>query len=214
MRDAYLESLSELSHNVDGLADRLKEAVSQTSAALSTLDRHLARDIYNGDDEIDELVRQIMQQDLSIGIMQSPVASDWRSLMSTFKILSDIERIADHCADISEYILRLAAEPVPVPPPAGIGDMYQTMASMVTESLRCYKENDDSGAELLRDRDDIVDAAFTTLTTALSEKMARDPSHIHSYIAYVLILKYIERMADHAANIANWVLYKKRNQIK
>ena len=79
----------------------------------------MAREIRDGDEAFDNMIRDIMHKDLNIQVLQSPVAGDWRGLVGTFKILGDMERIADHCSDISSYVLRIAGMKNPLPLPKG-----------------------------------------------------------------------------------------------
>ena len=214
MRDVYVQSLNELQVSVAQLGDQVAFALDRTWLALSTFDTQIADEIYKGDDVIDNLVRDCMRKDLNIGVMESPVGSDWRYLMGSLKILTELERIADHCADISHYVKHLAAAGDIVPPPLGMKAMYDVMTAMVNDVMECYQTNDDEQVLLIKDKDDIVDTAFNQIINLLAQQMAADPQHIHQYIAYVLITKYIERMADHAGNIADWVIYKKSNKLK
>ena len=213
MRDVYVQSLNELTVSVAMLGEQITYALDQTWLALSTLDIDMANKIVEGDDKIDAMVRECMRKDLNIGVMESPVGSDWRNLMSSFKILTDLERIADHCADISHYIGHLNNSSDVVPTPTGMKAMYDVMITMVNDAMDCYMNNDINEAALIQDKDDIVDTAFNQIISQLADKMVTDARHVHEYIAYVLITKYIERMADHAANIARWVVYKQSNKI-
>ena len=125
----------------------------------------------------------------------------------------DLERIADHCADICRYVHLLADTGHPIAPPPGLREMYGVMSSMVSDVLDFYKGKDSSQAELMKDKDDVVDVAFTHLMEEISEQMNKDSQNSKQYVTYVLIVKYIERMADHANNIANWVIYREKNEI-
>ncbi|MCH4166198.1 MAG: phosphate signaling complex protein PhoU [Megasphaera sp.] len=213
MLEKYEESMQDLKQELITLGIAIEQAINKTWKALETLDPVLADEIYRGDDAIDELVRDCMRKDLNISMMQSPVASDWRELMATLKILSDLERIGDHCADISHYVLHLKKADHPVPMPAGIKEMYAVMSSMVADVLDFYKGKESSQAELMKDKDDIVDQAFNQLMEEISADMTKDAVDSRQYVAYVLIVKYIERMADHANNIAEWIIYREKNEI-
>lgn len=214
MRDAYVESLNELSQDMMQLAQIVETTIANTWTALESLDNKLASEIYHGNEDINTRVRECMKKDLTISLMQTPVATDWRHLMATQKILYDIERITDNCADICHYIFHLNKEGGPVTPPTGLQEMYQVMASMVVDVLRLYNEGGIDDIDLIRDKDDIVDMAFTKSMEEISEKMVKEPNHVRQYISYVLIVKYIERMADHASNITDWILYRSNNTLK
>ena len=232
MLQTYENSMKALNQELSALGLSIEAAIDKTWKVLETFDVELADEVYNGDTEIDEKVRECMRMDLTISMTQSPVAADWRDLMATLKILSDLERIADHCADICRYVHLLADTGHPIAPPPGLREMYGVMSSMVSDVLDFYKGKDCSQAELMKDKDDVVDVAFTHLMEEISEQMNKDSQNSKQhlmeeiseqmnkdsqnskqYVTYVLIVKYIERMADHANNIANWVIYREKNEI-
>ena len=205
MLEIYEKSVAELKNDMINLGIKVEQAVDNAWKALEQKDIELAQRIYDGDDVIDELV----------SMMQGPVAADYRSLMATLKILSDLERIADHCADISHYVIHLEQTHHDVPLPQGIKEMYGVMASMVSDVIDFYKERGTSSqASLMRDKDDIVDQAFNNLMETLAAEMTAHPENSKDYIDLVLVVKYIERMADHANNIAEWLIYRDTNEIR
>ncbi|MCH4179367.1 MAG: phosphate signaling complex protein PhoU [Megasphaera sp.] len=213
MLENYEESIQDLRQELVTLGMTIEDAISKTWTALETMDPVLADTVCRGDDEIDALVRDCMKKDLDISMMQSPVASDWRELMATLKILSDLERIADHCADISQYVIVLKKAAQPVPIPAGMKEMYAVMSSMVSDVLDFYKGKESAQAELMKDKDDMVDQAFNHLLEKISADITADAGRSRQYVIYVLLVKYIERMADHANNIAEWIIYREKNEI-
>ena len=215
MLEIYEKELAELKQDMIGLGMKVEQAVENTWKALERKDVELAQRIFDGDDAIDELAKSCMKKDLTISLMQGPVAADYRSLMATLKILSDLERIADHCADISHYVIHLKQTNHDVPLPAGVKEMYGVMSSMVSDVIDFYKERGTSSqAEFMRDKDDIVDQAFNNLMLDLSAEMTKHPENSKDYIDLVLVIKYIERMADHANNIAEWLIYRDTNEIR
>ena len=212
MLEIYEKSVAELKHDMINLGMKVEQAVDNAWKALENKDIELAQRLYDGDDVIDDLVKNCMKKDLTISMMQGPVAADYRSLMATLKILSDLERIADHCADISHYVIHLEQTHHNVPLPQGIKEMYGVMASMVSDVIDFYKERGTlSQTSLMRDKDDIVDQAFNNLMETVAAEMAAHPENSKDYIDLVLV---IERMADHANNIAEWLIYRDTNEIR
>ena len=108
MRDAYVESLEEMHKDVEKLICALKGYSQKDRASHAQHGCRYGTEIRDGDEAFDNMIRDIMHKDLNIQVLQSPVAGDWRGLVGTFKILGDMERIADHCSDISSYVLRIA----------------------------------------------------------------------------------------------------------
>lgn len=215
MLEVYEKSIAELKHDMIELSRKIEEAVEDTWKALEAKDSERAQRIYDGDDAIDELVKDCMKKDLTISLMQGPVAADYRGLMATLKILSDLERIADHCADISYYIIHLGQSHHDVTLPEGLQEMYAVMSSMVRDVINFYQEKGSAGqAALMRDKDDIVDQAFRMLLEKLAQAITKEPAHAQDYIDLVLVVKYIERMADHANNIAECLIYRDTSEIR
>lgn len=215
MLEVYEKSVTELRNEMIGLGIKVEQAVDNARKALEQKDIELANRIYKGDDEIDTMVRDCMKKDLTISMMQGPVAADYRALMATLKILSDLERIADHCADISHYVIHLEKTHHNVPLPAGLREMYGVMSSMVSDVIDFYKEKGSAGrAGMMRDKDDIVDMAFNSIMAEISKEITAHPENSRDYIAIVLVVKYIERMADHANNIAEWLIYRDTNELR
>ena len=215
MLEIYEKSVTELRNEMIELGIKVEQAVDNAWKALEHKDIELANRIYNGDDEIDAMVKDCMKKDLTISMMQGPVAADYRALMATLKILSYLERITDHCADISHYVIHLKKTPHNVPLPAGLREMYGVMSSMVSDVIDFYKEKGSAAqAGMMRDKDDIVDMAFNSIMTEISKEITAHPENSRDYIAIVLVVKYIERMADHANNIAEWLIYRDTNELR
>ena len=141
------------------------------------------------------------------------VASDWREIASCLKLVGDMERIADHCSDISQYTLRLC-EKDPIPMPDNFMPMLKVMRQMVYDSITAISENDVELAQKVMTTDDEVDTYFRQMRQDLTALMQQYPQLVPQYVDYLMIAKYVERIADHATNIAQWVLFVVRNELK
>ena len=213
MLENYEKAMGELHDCMSLLSIKLEKAMEDTWYALENKDLALADKVYRGDQDINDLVRECMQKDLSISMLHDPVARDWRYLMATMKILSDIERIGDHCADICHYLIRMETLHHDLPLLPGLKEMYGVMSSMVRDVLTFYHSQEKTDMELMKDKDDIVDLAFDSLLEELSRQIAEHPEYARDYLSYVLIVKYVERMADHASNIADCLIYRDTSRI-
>ena len=169
--------------------------------------------IIGGDDDFDNSEVDIERQCLELVITQTPVASDWREIASCLKLVGDMERIADHCSDISQYTLRLC-EKDPVPMPENFMPMLKVMRQMVYDSITAISENDVELAQKVMTTDDEVDSYFRQMRQDLTTLMQQYPQLVPQYVDYLMIAKYVERIADHATNIAQWVLFVVRNELK
>ena len=191
----------------------LEEALDKVIANLENKDVALAQAIIGGDDDFDNSEVDIERQCLELVLTQTPVATDWREIASCLKLVGDMERIADHCSDISQYTLRLA-EKDPVPMPENFMAMLKVMRKMVYDSITAISENDVELAQKVMTTDDEVDTYFRQMRQDLTSLMQQYPQLVPQYVDYLMIAKYVERIADHATNIAQWVLFVVNNELK
>lgn len=191
----------------------LEEALDKVIANLENKDVALAQAIIGGDDDFDNSEVDIERQCLELVLTQTPVATDWREIASCLKLVGDMERIADHCSDISQYTLRLA-EKDPVPMPENFMAMLKVMRQMVYDSITAISENDVELAQKVMTTDDEVDTYFREMRQDLTSLMQQYPQLVPQYVDYLMIAKYVERIADHATNIAQWVLFVVNNELK
>lgn len=203
-RIVYAQELSRLTGDVSKMGALLEEAIKKTSLALSQLDSSLARAIIEEDSCFDRMEREIERECLDLVVKQAPVASDWRRIASIMRIIADLERIADHCSDISEYII-LLAQGSQVHPPDGFEQMFGCMKQMVADTIDSFVRNDVAAANHVLEQDDEVDHLFGKIKEELCEMMEANPQQIPQYVNYLMIDKYIERMADHSTNVAGWI---------
>lgn len=206
MRNIYTNELNTITHRVLKMGTMLEHAIDVTREVLETLDPIQAQRIIDGDDIFDDMEREIEQDCLNVVVMQAPVAGDWRRIASIMRMISDLERIADHCSDISEYVIRLA-ERQRVTPPVGLSDMLSRVKSMLHTSVTAYVELDVQAANAVVAQDDAQDDAFEQVVNTLCDMMAHDPDNIPQYVDYLMIAKYLERMSDHTTNLAEWIAY-------
>ena len=206
MRKNFVNQLSELNQSVIKMGTVIELSANEMVEALDSLDVKMAKTIIDRDDEVDLLEQQIERECINIIAQQHPLASDLREVTSIMKIITDIERIADQCADISEYIIILNKLPR-VEEPVRLEDMIKVMQKMVIDVIDAFVEKDIEKCNKVIETDDIVDKHFNKIKKDLAEKIKQDPDTVNQGISYLMIAKYIERMADHATNIAEWIKF-------
>lgn len=206
MRNLYTAELEAITHRVLKMGTTLEQSIDQTIRVLSDVDAVGAQRLIDGDDVFDQMERSIEQHCLNLVAMQAPVAGDWRRIASIMRMISDLERIADHCSDIAEYVLKLSAHPR-VPQPAGLSDMLTRVKDMLRATVMAYVELDVEAARAVVRQDDNQDDAFENMVTSLCALMAQQPEFIPQYVDYLMIAKYLERMSDHTTNLAEWISY-------
>ncbi len=206
MRQSFIAQLEELNHSVIKMGSVLELSTNEMIIALDNIDAEKAKEIIERDDEIDLLEQHIERDCINILAKQQPLAGDLRKITSIMKIITDIERIADQCADISEYIIKLNKLPK-VKAPSHLFDMIGAMKQMVIDTIDSFVEGDLEKAKRVIPADDVVDNYFEKITEELSKMMQEDSKVVPQCVCYLMIIKYLERMADHATNIAEWITY-------
>ncbi len=206
MREILNASLHEINVDIIKMGTMLEKAIDQTITALVKRDIALAETIVNGDDVFDALEQDIESKCVYLIARQQPVASDLRTIISAIKIVTDLERIADHCQDISKLTIALAHKEY-VKPLVDLPKMATEVKHMIRETVDCYIEQDVLKAKKICEKDDVVDAYFKTIFKDLELVMKEKSDDIKQCMDLLMITKYLERMGDHATNVAEWVIY-------
>ena len=212
-RTKFQEELLLLLNSVRVMGVNLEDTLDRVIDNLEKKDVEVAQEIINGDDKFDSDEVNIEKQCLELVLTQTPVATDWREIASCLKLVGDMERIADHCSDISQYTLKLAEKPA-VELPENFMKMLNVMREMVYDSITAISENDVELAQKVMATDDAVDDYFAEMRQQLTTVMMQQPQQVPQYVDYLMIAKYVERIADHATNIAQWVLFVVKNELK
>jgi phosphate transport system protein len=206
IRHLFDEQLSELKDMLLAMAVNAENSIDLAMTALKSRDMELARQVMAGDDVIDAQERHIETTCLELIARQQPMAADLRFISMILKMVTDIERIADHSSDISEITLRLGEEE-PVKPLVDIPKMAIVAKEMVHNAIRAFVNNDMEMALAVCKRDDEVDRLFERVIVDLSAMMKANPAVVDRAIDLIFIAKYLERVGDHATNIGEWVAY-------
>ena len=205
-RKYYDQKLSDLRRRMTDMGAMADERISQTIEALRTLDKEKADAVVHADAEINQQEHQIEQICMNLIALQQPIASDLRDVAACLKIITDIERVADQCADICDII--------------SIGEigrnslilnhviqMLHLARSMFTRAMDCFISRDEAAAREICKDDDAVDGMFSKIVLLVCETISKNPQNVMREVDLMFITKYVERMADHATNIAEWVIY-------
>ena len=201
--DQELESVrQELVHMGQSVQDAIKNAVD----ALARRDKALAQQVMDGDDLIDSMQVEIEDRCISLIARQQPVATDLRILGTGLKITTDLERIGDHAFDIAKIVLLIGDEPL-IKPLVDIPRMAVMAQSMLEDSLQAYLKLDIQLAEKVCRDDDLVDQLYHQVFRELLTYMLEDPKKIKQATQLIFVARYLERIADHSTNVAEWVIY-------
>ncbi len=206
MRLGLDNNLHSINVEIIRMGTLIEKALEETIEALVKQDVELAQKIIKGDDVFDQMELDIESKCMSAIATQQPVATDLREILSVLKIVTDLERIADHCQDISKITIELANK-VYVKPLIDIPKMAKEVKKMIKMTIDCYIEQDVEKAVVICKNDDIVDDYFRTIFKDLEIIMKDKPDEIKQCMDFLMIAKYLERMADHSTNIAEWVIF-------
>jgi phosphate transport system protein len=204
--------LENLQQDVLAQAAAVEKATYGAIRALQQRDVRLARQVIAGDDAIDQRQNHIEEECLKILALHQPVAQDLRRVAAVLAINTDLERMADLAVDIAERALRLAELP-PVPVPEKLQRMTDLTAGMVRQSLECFVNLDARLARRVCLLDDDVDRYNAEIIQELISLMRASPERIESALSLFSAARHLERIADHATNIAEDVIYLVEGEI-
>ena len=214
MRNKFDEQLKNLNDEMLLMGSMIEENIQAAIHALVESDAVLAESIVEKDSMIDRKQREIENICFNLLIQQQPVAKDLRTITAAMKMVTDMERIGDHAADISEMTIMLSKN-------GGVSGNLNTIMKMATESsvmlidsIDAFTWKDVEKAKKVIEHDDIVDDLFDQVKEELISLIGNDPEKGEQEINMLMIAKYLERIGDHATNIAEWVIYSLDNRIK
>lgn len=207
-RQAFDTELNELSTLLIRMGAAAANAIDKAIKALNTGDKELARQVVLEDNQIDEMERSIEHRCLRLLLKQQPVAGDLRKISTAIKMITDIERIGDAAADIAEISMHLST-PGLYQIMEDVIAMAKAAGSMASSAIDAYVKEDLELARRTRKEDDIVDDYFLKIKAELGKEIQSDVNSMDKAMDYLMIIKYLERIGDHAENICEWVEFNK-----
>ncbi len=206
MRTSFENQLEDLNKELIEMGSLVESAISGAVDALIKQDAGKAKKTIEFDMNIDRKEQDIESMCLKLLLQQQPVARDLRLISAALKMITDMERIGDQAADISEIAIYLSGSPY-IKKLETIPQMAYETIKMVSGSINAYVKNDLQLAREIIGSDDIVDRLFVTVKTDLIKMIHQDPENGSQAMDLLMIAKYFERIGDHATNIAEWVEY-------
>ncbi|MCR5482235.1 MAG: phosphate signaling complex protein PhoU [Clostridia bacterium] len=206
MRSKFDEQLLELNREMTEMGTKIIDSIKMAIEVLVSRDEERARIIMEGDAEVDSLQKKIEGTCFNLLVQQQPVAGDLRTVTAAMKMVTDMERIGDHAADISEITLLMGSESR-IDKFGHISEMAAETMVMLRESIEAYVEKDIKKAKEVIAHDDIVDDLFVATKKDVIQLILNNPGEGEKATDILLIAKYFERIGDHATNIAEWVIY-------
>ncbi|HEX3595231.1 MAG TPA: phosphate signaling complex protein PhoU [Polyangiaceae bacterium] len=216
MRHTDREYEQELHHLRDAvllMGARVEEMTKSALQAFARHDSELAKATIAMDSEIDRLEMDIDELCVRVLARRQPVASDLRFITTTLKIVTDLERMGDLAAGVCERVLDLDAESLK-PVRASLVQMGQVVSDMQHEALDAFIQGDAARAERVMQRDAVVDATYARIFPELLGHMMQDPTTVSTAQKLQSVAKNLERLADHATNLGEMVVFMVRGEDK
>jgi phosphate transport system protein len=206
-------TLRQFDRGLKALTDRLlfmaglvEQHFQEAMAALVVQDGASAERLAKADQPINLLEMECDELCVRLLMQYQPVASDLRFLVAVMKLVTDLERMGDLTVNIAERAVDLARAPK-LDPPLDLTPMGAMVQEMLKDGLDAFIRRDAAAAQAVLVRDDVVDTAFRDIFTTLLAHMKRDPGNVERAVGLLFVAKHLERIADHATNIAEQVLY-------
>lgn len=206
MRKTFDAELLELNESLTVMARVAQDAIDVVTESLSSEDESTAKAAIDMTASMDQMERDIENRCLQLLLRQQPVARDLRAISAAMKMVTDLQRIGDQCANIAEISLLLSKQGG-VKVPQDIGTMSCKAGLMVRQAIGAYTGRDVETAHAVINLDDEVDELFLQIKRELIEEVAENKDEADSSIDFIIIAKYLERVADHAVNIAQWAIF-------
>ena len=204
MRSKFDEQLNNLNQEMLHMGTMIEESIQKAIEAFINQDTDSAKEIMAGDAQVDREQKKIESICFNLLMQQQPVARDLRNISAAMKMVTDMERIGDHAADISEMTIMMSRNSYKV----NIEDVKK-MASetmlMLIRSIEAYVEKSNEKAHQVMKQDDVVDDLFDQVKAELIDFIRTNPQDGEQAADLLMVAKYFERIGDHATNIAEWV---------
>ena len=203
MRIRFDEQLEQLNEEMINMGNMIEASIGDAVKALMKQDEELAKKTMAGDEKIDRTERKIEDLCLRLLLQQQPVARDLRQISAALKMITDMERIGDQASDIAEIIISAGMNETNEIPE--IDKMASAVSKMVHDSVASYVQRDLELAREVIEQDDVVDELFETVKKKLMCLISAGDEDGSTAIDLIMVSKYLERIGDHATNIAEWV---------
>ncbi|EPY14871.1 phosphate signaling complex protein PhoU [Paenibacillus sp. MER 180] len=204
-------ALEELSTLLEEMGTRVERALSESIESLKNMDVERAKRIISEDAELNRIEEKIIDLGSKLILTQQPVAKDLRRILVSFRISNDLERMGDLSIDVAKVVLRMEGQTL-MKPLIDLPRMAETVQLMIRESIQAYIKEDVNLAYKMAKDDDLVDQLYSQIFRELLTYVVENPQNASQAMLLTFVGRYIERIADHATNIGEAVVYLVTNQ--
>lgn len=199
--------LKNMHNQLEDMCELVQGLIKEAITALVSSDIELAKSVYSQGSMVNDFEHKIERMCLNLIARQQPLATDLRRISAALKIITDMERIGDQAEDICMLTIKMANFDEHMQPPADLTEMANKVAVMVNNAIDSYIRLDIEAADKVCDSDDEIDSMFAQIINELGVIIQNGSNSVLNTVNYVLVAKYLERIADHATNIAEWVIF-------
>lgn len=205
-RKGFDSELQYLHNDILRMGSIVEKQIHQSIEALVNQDENLANTVIKNDDLVDNLQKEIESKCIILIAREQPLAIDLRTIFTSTKLVTDLERMADHAVDIAK-IARILKNEKFIKELIDIPKMADIVQNMIKESLDAYVEGNVDKAYDVCKMDDEIDGIYRRVFNELLPMMTKDSSIVNQVTQFLFVCKYLERVADHVTNICEWTIY-------
>ncbi len=207
-RIVFEQELELLRTKVSEMGERAELSYNRLLVAIARNDRSTMTQLLDSDRQMIDMQREIESKSLSILTKQQPVARDLRLVSSALKVVTDIERVGDHVSDIAELFLRSDSVMGETPIEKNLEQMMEEAKVMFRMAIEAFVDADEVTARKVVEMDDIVDDLFNKVKEEMMDAIVDQSLNADKVVDYLMVAKYLEKIGDHAVNIAEWAIFQ------
>ncbi|MBQ9990011.1 MAG: phosphate signaling complex protein PhoU [Lachnospiraceae bacterium] len=211
-RNVFERELEQLLERIAQMSYMVEEAYEKLFKALEIKDRETIEEIRENDRNINDLNREIEGQCLKLITKQQPIAGDLRIISSVLKMVSDIERVGDNVSDMAELLLRIDMQPL-ASYSCHLEGMVVATRELFAQAVDAFVKNDLKASRSVIRGDDVIDTLFNKVKNDIIEALKEENTNADEYIDMMMLTKYLEKIGDHAVNVAEWQIFRETGEI-
>ncbi|MFR0802239.1 MAG: phosphate signaling complex protein PhoU [Suilimivivens sp.] len=211
-RTTFINELNQLKENVADMATRVEKNYETLFEAYEKKEKAAIEKIVAVDKDINRRQREIESECLFLITKQQPIVSDLRAVTASLKVVTDIERVGDHVADIAELLIRMDMKELSAYS-AHLNPMIRETRDMLRMAVDAFTGRNKEEAQEVIQKDDVVDELFNAVKNDVIESLKKETRDADESVDILMIAKYLEKIGDHAVNICEWEIFKETGNI-
>ncbi|MEI3211088.1 MAG: phosphate signaling complex protein PhoU [Lachnospiraceae bacterium] len=211
-RTTFINELNQLKENVADMATRVEKNYETLFEAYEKKEKAAIEKIVAVDKDINRRQREIESECLFLITKQQPIVSDLRAVTASLKVVTDIERVGDHVADIAELLIRMDMKELSVYS-VHLNPMIRETRDMLRMAVDAFTGRNKEEAQEVIQKDDVVDELFNAVKNDVIESLKKETRDADECVDILMIAKYLEKIGDHAVNICEWEIFKETGNI-